>query len=214
MRFPSDLCPSSGTGELSARSQVRWRLCWENELELADHAELAEFLRKAYNPSGTFNARPFEGGRSWAGARPEVRAIGYDSRGVAAHIAALRRFIKVGAVDLLVAELGLYAVRPDLEGLRISHSMLVMYPALKELGVPFGFGTVRHALQKHLTRLLGKAGLATIVSGVRVRSTLRDMRLDMPPTRVEDLLILVFPIGRPMSDWPAGTIIDRNGPEL
>jgi len=26
-------------------SEVRWKLCWENELELADHVELAEFFR-------------------------------------------------------------------------------------------------------------------------------------------------------------------------
>ncbi|WP_272945792.1 hypothetical protein [Paraburkholderia sprentiae] len=31
---------------------------------------------------------------------------------------------------------------------------------------------------------------------------------------MEDVLIVVLPIGRSMSDWPTGTIIDRNGPEL
>ncbi|WP_085984603.1 NodA family N-acyltransferase [Methylobacterium sp. WSM2598] len=214
MKINPDFCSISRTEEHPGRLQVRWRLCWESELDLADHAELAEFLRNAYNPSGAYNAKPFEGGRSWAGARPELRAIGYDSKGVAAHIAALRRFIKIGMVDLLVVELGLYAVRLDLQGLRVSYSMLELYPALKNLGVPFGFGTVRPALQKHLTRLLGKAGLAATVSGVRVRSTLRDMSLDMPPTRVEDLLILIFPIQLPVSHWPPGTLIDRNGPEL
>ncbi|WP_349644449.1 hypothetical protein [Rhizobium mayense] len=24
----------------------------------------------------------------------------------------------------------------------------------------------------------------------------------------------MLPVGRPISDWPAGTTIDRNGPEL
>ncbi|PAQ09962.1 hypothetical protein CIT26_10340 [Mesorhizobium temperatum] len=73
------------------RSDVRWRLCWENELQLADHVELSDFFRKTNGRTGAFNAKPFEGGRSWAGARPEFRAIGYDAHGVAAHIGILRR---------------------------------------------------------------------------------------------------------------------------
>lgn len=206
---------SNDTGVFSTHSKVRWRVCWENELQLAEHIELSEFFRKTYGPTGEFNAKPFEGGRSWAGARPEIRVIGYDANGIAAHIGALRRFIKVGDVDLLVAELGLYGVRPDLEGLGITHSMRVMYPVLQQLAVPFGFGAVRQALQKHVTKLVGRQGLATILPGVSVRSTRPDIHLDLPPTRTDDdLVVLVFPIGRPISEWPAGTLIDRNGPEL
>ncbi|WFU51801.1 NodA family N-acyltransferase [Sinorhizobium terangae] len=195
------------------RCEVRWSLCWENELQLSDHIELTEFFRKAYGPTGAFNAKPFEGSRSWAGARPELRAIAYDSRGIAAHMGLLRRFIKVGEVDQLVAELGLYGVRPDLEGLGIAHSIHVMLPVLQELGVPFAFGTVRHALRKHVERF-ARYGLVTILSGVHVRFTLPEARLDKPPTRTEDALVIVLPVGRSMSDWPAGTTIDRNGPEL
>nr|CAJ41281.1 NodA protein [Bradyrhizobium sp. C10-2] len=196
------------------RPQLQWRTYWENDLQLADHVQISEFFRSAYGPTGAFNAKPFEGNRSWAGARPELRVVGYDDCGVAAHIGALRRFIKVGGIDLLVAELGLYAVRPDLEGLGISHSMRVMYPVLQELGVPFGFGTVRHELKEHIFRLLGRPGLATIVPGIRVRSTLPDIYANLPPTRVDDALLVVFPIARSMSEWPTGTVIERNGPEL
>ncbi|WP_342710106.1 NodA family N-acyltransferase [Bradyrhizobium sp. B124] len=199
---------------LSARAQVQWSVRWENQLQLADHAELAEFFRKSYGPTGAFNAQPFEGNRSWAGARPEVRVIGHDDRGVAAHVGLLRRFIKIGGVELLVAELGLYAVRPDLEGLGISHSMRVMYPVLQELGVPFGFGTVRPALEKHLTRLVERHGLATLMSGIRVRSTHPDVYPNLSPIRIEDVVVVVFPVGCSISEWPAGTLIDRNGPEL
>ncbi|WP_375784756.1 NodA family N-acyltransferase [Bradyrhizobium sp. Pha-3] len=198
----------------SARSQVQWSLRWENDLQLADHAELADFFRNSYGPTGAFNAQSFEGNRSWAGARPEVRAIGYDACGVAAHLGVLRRFIRIGEVELLVAELGLYAVRPDLEGLGISHSMRVMYPALQGFGVPFGFGTVRPALEKHFSRLVGRQGLATLMSGIRVRSTHPDVYPNMSPIRIEDVLVVVFPLGRSISEWPVGTIIDRNGPEL
>ncbi|WP_035696208.1 NodA family N-acyltransferase [Bradyrhizobium liaoningense] len=198
----------------SGRAQVQWSLRWESELQLADHAELAEFFRKSYGPTGAFNAQPFERSRSWAGARPELRVIGYDARGVAAHIGLLRRFIKVGEVDLPVAELGLYAVRPDLEGHGIGHAMRVMYPALQELGVPFGFGAVRSALEKHLTRLVERQGLATLMRGIRVRSTLPDVYPNLSPTRIEDVIVVVFPVGRSIGEWPAGTVIDRNGPEL
>ncbi|ADG20683.1 NodA family N-acyltransferase [Paraburkholderia atlantica] len=194
-------------------STVQWKLCWENELGLSDHIELSEFFRATYGPTGSFNAKPFEGSRSWAGARPELRAIAYDSQGVAAHMGSLRRFIKVGTVDVLVAELGLYGVRPDLEGLGISHSIRAMYPALQGLRVPFAFGTVRHELKNHIARLC-RHGLGTVVSGVRVRSTLADVRLDLPPTRTEDVLAVVMPIGSSMSQWPEGSAIERNGPEL
>ncbi|MCW1754924.1 MULTISPECIES: NodA family N-acyltransferase [Rhizobium] len=195
------------------RSQVRWTLRWESELQLDEHVELATFFRNTYGPTGAFNAKPFQGSRSWAGARPELRAIAHDSNGIAAHIGLLRRFIKVGEVDLLVAELGLYGVRPDLEGLGISHSLRVMYPVLQQLRVPFGFGAVRHALQKHVERF-GRHLPAAVLSGVRVRSTLPDAHLDLPPTRLEDVLVVVLPVGSAMSDWPTGALIDRNGPEL
>nr|CCC58429.1 N-acyltransferase [Bradyrhizobium sp. ARR549] len=197
-----------------ARALVQWSCRWESELQLTDHAELAEFFRKSYGPTGAFNAQPFEGNRSWAGARPELRVIGHDARGVAAHLGLLRRFIKIGSVDLLVAELGLYAVRPDLEGLGISHANRVMYPKLQELWVPFGFGTVRPALEKHMTRLVQRQGLATLMSGIRVRSTRPDVYPNLSPIRIEDVIVLVFPVGRSISEWPTGTMIDRNGPEL
>ncbi|WP_018240597.1 NodA family N-acyltransferase [Ensifer sp. BR816] len=195
------------------RSEVRWSLRWENGLQLSEHVELAEFFNKTYGPTGEFNAKPFEGSRSWAGARPELRAIAFDSGGIAAHMGLLRRFIKVDGVDQLVAELGLYGVRPDLEGLGIAHSIHAMLPVLQELGVPFAFGTVRHALQRHVERF-AKHGPVTVLSGIRVQSTLPEARTDKPPTRIEDALVIVLPVGRPISDWPPGTVIDRNGPEL
>nr|AIG95682.1 N-acyltransferase [Mesorhizobium sp. STM 8089] len=197
------------------RSDLRFRRCWENELQLADHTELAEFFRNTYGPTGVFNAAPFEGSKSWAGARPELRLIAYDSMGVAAHFGILRRFIKVGAVDLLVAEIGLYGVRPDLEGRGTSRSLVInaLHPTLEKLGVPFGFAAVRHALRKHFARL-GRHDSVAILEGVRVRSTLPDVYPDKLPTRDEDVLIVVVPIGSSISDWPHGTTIDRNGPEL
>ncbi|RDJ02008.1 NodA family N-acyltransferase [Rhizobium grahamii] len=194
-------------------SQVDWKLRWENELDLADHVELADFFRQTYGPTGTFNAKPFVDARSWAGARPELRAIGYDANGVAAHMGLLRRFIRVGSTDVLVAELGLYGVRRDLEGLGISHSIHAVMPVLQQLAVPFAFGTVRPQLHKHIERF-SRYSPVTIIENIRVRSTLREARVDKAPVRLEDPLVIVLPIGKLMSDWPAGNTIDRNGPEL
>ncbi|UVC19253.1 NodA family N-acyltransferase [Mesorhizobium onobrychidis] len=195
------------------RSAVQWRLCWENDLQLTDHVELSDFFRNTYGRTGAFHAKPFEGGRSWAGARPELRLIASDAEGIAAHLGILRRFIKVGEVDLLVAEMGLYGVRPDLEKLGISFSVRIVHPVLQQLAVPFAFGTVRHAMRNHVERFC-REGVATIVSGVRVRSSRPDAHPDLPPTRLDDVLVLVSPIGRSMDEWPSGTLIDRNGPEL
>nr|CAD43942.1 acyltransferase [Cupriavidus taiwanensis LMG 19424] len=193
--------------------KVQWKLRWENDLELSDHLELAEFFKATYGPTGPFNAKPFSGGRSWAGARLELRAIAYDSQGIAAHMGALRRFIKVNSADVLVAELGLYGVRPDLEGFGISHSIRAMYPVLQELRIPFAFGTVRHELKTHFSRLC-RHGLGTIIEGIRVRSTLSNVHLDLPSTRVEDVLVVVMPINSSLQEWPSGETIERNGPEL
>ncbi|KAB1083529.1 NodA family N-acyltransferase [Neorhizobium galegae] len=194
-------------------SGVHWKLHWETELASSDHEELASFFRNTYGPTGKFNAKPFEDGRSWAGARPELRAIAYDSKGIAGHLGLLRRFIRVGETEVLVAELGLYGVRPDLEKLGIAHSIRAMAPVVDDLGVPFAFGTVRYAMRNHIERFC-RDGAANIVSGIRVESTLADVYRDRPATRTEDVLVVVVPVGRTMSDWPSGSLIQRRGPEL
>jgi len=197
------------------RPPLHWKTYWENELRPDDHAQLAEFFRVVYGAENRSNARIFEGNRSWAGARPELRIIGYDARGVAAHYGVLRRFIRLGTVDQFVAEVGLYAVRSDLEGSGISRhaAMNVVYPTLRMLKVPFGFGTVRHELRRHLERM-GRHGHGRVLSGMRVRSTAPQVAFETPQMRVEDVLVAVIPIECSMDDWPAGTLIDRNGPEL
>ncbi|AZO34096.1 MAG: hypothetical protein EOS76_06020 [Mesorhizobium sp.] len=43
--------------------------------------------------------------------------------------------------------------------------------------------------------------IATIVC-VRVRSNSEVLYLDLPPTRVEDVLVVFMPISRQMSEWP------------
>lgn len=48
------------TRGVSARPPVRWRLCWENELQLADHIELSDFFRKTYGPTGNSMRSPLK----------------------------------------------------------------------------------------------------------------------------------------------------------
>ncbi len=192
------------------KTQIQWKTYWENQLEPGDHAELAEFFRNTYGAVGAWNVKHFKGSRSWAGARPELRIIGHDERGVAAHFGVLRRFIRLGTIDQLVAEVGLYAVRPDLQrsGIGYQSGINVMIPTLLDLKVPFGFGTVRQELREHVEKA---SAALMIVSGVRVRST---NLWDKSKTCVEDLLVLVIPLERAVDEWPAGELIDRNGPEL
>ncbi|WP_280940550.1 MULTISPECIES: hypothetical protein [Mesorhizobium] len=85
----------------------------------------------------------------------------------------MRRFIPVGEVDFLVGELGLYSVHPDLERPGMSHSTRVMGLVQQQLGIPFAFGTVRHALRNRLERFCRDA-LATMVPGLRVATHDRD----------------------------------------
>ncbi|MGO7830405.1 acyltransferase, partial [Rhizobium johnstonii] len=42
----------------------------------------------------------------------------------------------------------------------------------------------------------------------------RGAHSDLPATRTEDVLVLVVPVDSPMKEWPAGSLIERNGSEL
>ncbi|NRP75885.1 Nodulation protein A [Ensifer psoraleae] len=41
-----------------------------------------------------------------------------------------------------------------------------------------------------------------------------DVNLDLPPTPLEDTLVVVFPPERPMSECPSRILIDWKGPAL
>ncbi|WP_043879623.1 NodA family N-acyltransferase [Azorhizobium caulinodans] len=194
-------------------SKVTWRVAWESDLTNGDHAELSDFFKSVYGATGAFNALPFAGGRSWAGARPELRGIAYDESGVAAHMGVLRRFIKVGGEQIAVAELGLYGVRRDLEGLGIGHSTLAMLPVLKALGVPFAFGCFRNELRIHFQRFC-RNGKGAIVDNVNIKSTQPDIYPDLPPTKIEKKAAVILPLTETLDRWPEGVDIERNGPEL
>jgi len=101
---------------------LRWRLVWESDLSDDEHAALARLFGRAYPR----HAERFSGGRSWSGARPEARVVGsLDDRPVA-HLGLLRRFLRVPATgaSLLVGDVGLVAVDPDLQGRGIGRRLL------------------------------------------------------------------------------------------
>ncbi|AZO34094.1 MAG: hypothetical protein EOS76_06010 [Mesorhizobium sp.] len=108
--------------------------------------------------------------------------------GVAAHLDLLRRFLTAGEVDFLVGELGLYTVHPDLERLGMSHSIRVMRPVLQQFGIPFAFGTVRHAPRNHLERFCTDG----VVPGVCVATHDRDRHCGRD---CDQALVRLHPVG-------------------
>lgn len=115
-----------------------WRLTWELDLTTDDHAALATLLAAAFTGADL-------GGRSWHSERPEARIVGYDDddggRPVA-HLAFLRRFVRVGGGAVLVADCGLVCVDPTLQGQGLGRALLQETArVLADVGVPFGFLT-------------------------------------------------------------------------
>jgi nodulation protein A len=112
-----------------------WRVRWEGDLHADDHERLAGLLRAAF--PGYAHAYP--GRRTWAGARPELRVVGYDGAVPVAHAGALRRFVRIGDAELLVAVVGMVAVHPDRQGGGVGRVLGEhLAAALRALPVPFG----------------------------------------------------------------------------
>ena len=64
---------------------VTWATHRECELDTVDHRRIAFMLRATFPPYTS----SFLGRRSWLGARPELRVVGYDGAGIAAHAGVL-----------------------------------------------------------------------------------------------------------------------------
>jgi len=119
-----------------------WRTVRETDLTAADHTGLATLLARAF-PETDLR------GRSWCSERPELRLIGTaDDDGdevPVAHLAVLRRFVRVGEAEVLVADTGLVAVDPDRQGRGLGLALLAEATrVLTGLGVPFGLLTTGH----------------------------------------------------------------------
>ncbi|MCA1408590.1 hypothetical protein I6F26_24285 [Ensifer sp. IC3342] len=111
-------------------------------------------------------------------------------------ICLLRRSIKVGEVDASRRTRTSWRTR-DLEGLRISHSLRVMYPYCREFECHFGFRAPScRCMPRDRPTLAGDPshGGSRAFHAPRIRAPL------YPPTRIEDVLV-VLPSGQPGFDW-------------
>jgi nodulation protein A len=182
---------------------LRWRLVWESDLSDEEHAALARLFGRAYPR----HAERFSGGRSWSGARPEARVVGsLDDRPVA-HLGLLRRFLRVPATgaSLLVGDVGLVAVDPDLQGRGIGRRLLDQArQVLLELELPFGFLTCGPE-----TVPFYRSGGWRLLEGQTTRMIDNRQR-----SEVYQGPALLLPVRARLTDWPHGHTVDRNGLEV
>jgi nodulation protein A len=187
---------------------MRWITAWEKDISPETHEELATLLGTTFAGIDAPEAGLFSHKRSWAGARPELRVYGRCASGtVGAHVGMLRRYVRIGEVDQLVAEIGLVAVRSDLQRSRIGmEGAGPTLRALRSLDVPFAMGTCREEIVPFYLSLGAHRR-----EGVRVRTldNVEPWRL-----RTLELPTLIFPVNEGIEKWPAGDIIDRNGQEV
>lgn len=179
---------------------LHWASTWENDLDAGAHAELAGLLARAFPRSARL-----DGTRSWSGGRPELRVHGrLDGRPVA-HLGVLRRYLCAPDRDrdVLVGDVGLVAVDPEVQGRGVGRRLLAEATAvLDRLRMPFGFLTCGEQVVDFYT-----AG-----GWRRVPNPTRTMRAD-GRVEVYRAASMVLPVWAGMADWPAGRL-DRNGYEV
>ena len=114
-----------------------WRTSWETCLEPPEHAGLADLLDRSFPRAAC--------GRSWIGARPQLRVIGCHHGRPIAHAGIVRRFLRFPLADdasVLVGDVGLVAVHPDhCRGRFGTALMTTVASVLAGLDLPYGFLT-------------------------------------------------------------------------
>ena len=186
-------------------SRLKLRMRWEAELESDDHEALAFLLAEIYPDYGSL----FTGRRSWWDAQPEARLIVTDDDEPVAHLGFLRRTLRVAGSStprfLSVAEVGLVGVRPAVQGRGVGRFLLESTAkVLSRMEVDFG----------HLTCHGDVAGFFASggwhrIDGQVTRGIDRD---GLPETY--DGPAMVLPLQRPLTDWPTGHPIVRDGREI
>jgi nodulation protein A len=184
-------------------NDVRFDVCWEGDLLPADHADIADTLREAFtNVPGAF-----PGAVSWAGARPELRVIARVPGGVAGHMALLRRFIRVDDTDLLVAQQGLHAVHPSMQGTGLGRELIVRTAdVLRGLGVPFGYENVLPSLVPLHTSSGWRPIPNVVTRYIRNHRPFHSVTADYPALMLQGTSAV--------EQWPAGHVVSLNGQEL
>ena len=189
-----------------ARPELRhisWESTPENDISPLVHQQLNTLLRAAF----PYTVDQFRDGRSWAGARPERRVIGWADGRPVAHTGLLRRFLRVGGQEQLVGEVGLVAVHPDLQGLGAGRALADRTrQALASLELPFGYLNCMDSVLGYYT----SAGWIE-VSGADTRHYEPDDELTAVVTTARPLIL---PVAADAVSWPAGPRIERDGTEL
>ncbi|GIG65303.1 GNAT family N-acetyltransferase [Phytomonospora endophytica] len=173
---------------------LTWTVAREGDLGTADHTELAAMLATAYPQY----PGKFTGTRSWLGARPEARVVGRDGE-VAAHAGVVRRFVRAGDTDQLVAIVGLVGVRPDLAGAGHGREVMARTAALlDDLAVPFGL----LLCDAHLTGFYTACGWHARPCA----STTLAFDPWNPAAERVDVPAMVLPVRAALADWPRGDL--------
>lgn len=180
-----------------------WRLRWEADLSTADHDSLSALLLRVY----PMHDKTFRDGRSWSGAIPEARVIGYDGARPVAHLGFLRRQLRIddGAASVLVGDAGLVGVDPDFRGSGVGLQLLTeCATALQGLALPFGFLTCGPDVVPFYER-----GGWQLLPGQVTRMIDNDLR---PETYTGPALAL--PVTAGIEQWPTGHTVVRDGLEV
>lgn len=178
---------------------LHWSLTWEDDVSDAEHVALAGLLRRCYPQSRA----SFAGACSWSNARPELRIVGREGDRPVGHLGVLRRFLRVASRSVLVGDVGLVAVHPDLQGRGMGAALLgEAADTLRALDLPFGF----LSCGEHVAPFYAASGWVPVDNPTRM------IRAD-GRVQVHGGVSMVLPVHAPRGDWPAGAL-DRNGPEV
>jgi nodulation protein A len=183
-------------------AEIEWTLRWEADLPEHEHVALSVLLARYYpNDAGTFT-----GSRSWYSARPEARVIGYHDGRPVAHLAFIRRMLRLeSGRSQLVGDVGLVGVHPDYQGSGLGRSLLAQAAlALWSLDLPFGFLTCGPDLVGFYTR----GGWQQAVGQVT-----RMLGTDFAPETFTGPA-MVLPVRAAFADWPSEPTIIRDGAEV
>ncbi|TFD85603.1 GNAT family N-acetyltransferase [Cryobacterium lactosi] len=183
-------------------ADIEWTLRWEADLSADDHTALAVLFGRYYPEQEAV----FVGTRSWMGARPEARVIGYDAGRPVAHLGFVRRMLRLeSGGSQLVGDVGLVGVDPDYQGTGLGRRLLAEAATqLQAQGLPFGFLTCAPAVVPFYA-----SGGWRQAGGQTTRMIDTSMR---PETFTGPAMVL--PVTAPFSDWPAGQTIVRDGLEV
>lgn len=182
---------------------ITWVRRWEADLPPEEHRALAALLTRVYPAHAT----TFAGEHSWSGARPEARVIGLRGGAPVAHLGLLRRTLRLDDGDdgLLVGDVGLVAVDPALQRRGVGLALLrATSDALAQLALPYGFLTCRPAVVPFYER----------GGWVRLPGQVSRMIDAEGRPEVNHGPALVLPVTAPLTRWPYGRTVVRDGLEV